>query len=261
MPTAVPADNNLEIPREPALQETAEETTRSTKADQLEPGLMSTIGQQVEGFNAEAAEEAVVAAPPLDVNPMAESAPPAAAAPVAEPAAEVSDADFEARVAAALSAYNKASEADATSGAGPVISSSIPPAAEPEVAEPHVIEPPAEQAYAAAAPIPSFEYQPPVRPADPAPVASATAVPAGNAYEHAIAPAEIPAQPSPSSLSVDSAAVAASVDAATPEAAASVAAETGAEHHHTIAQAVHRVMERLKPELVEEIMKELKAKK
>jgi len=51
------------------------------------------------------------------------------------------------------------------------------------------------------------------------------------------------------------------VDAAIPEAAASVAAETGSDHHHTIAQAVHRVMERLKPELVEEIMKELKAKK
>jgi hypothetical protein len=43
-------------------------------------------------------------------------------------------------------------------------------------------------------------------------------------------------------------------------AAVAAATETGAEHHN-IAQAVHRVMERLKPELVEEIMRELKSKK
>jgi hypothetical protein len=62
-------------------------------------------------------------------------------------------------------------------------------------------------------------------------------------------------------MSVDPEIVAASVETAMPEAAASVAAETGEDHHHTIAAAVHRVMERLKPELVEEIMKELKSKK
>ena len=44
------------------------------------------------------------------------------------------------------------------------------------------------------------------------------------------------------------------------EAATTAANETGADHH-TIAQAIHRVMERLKPELVEEIMRELKPKK
>ena len=43
-------------------------------------------------------------------------------------------------------------------------------------------------------------------------------------------------------------------------AAIAAAAETEADHH-TITQAVHRVMERLKPELVEEIMRELKSKK
>jgi hypothetical protein len=43
-------------------------------------------------------------------------------------------------------------------------------------------------------------------------------------------------------------------------AAVAAATETGAEHHN-IAQAVHRVMERLKPELVEEIMRELRSKK
>ena len=42
--------------------------------------------------------------------------------------------------------------------------------------------------------------------------------------------------------------------------AAADGAETGSDQT-TIAQAVHRVMERLKPELVEEILKELKPKK
>jgi CheY-like chemotaxis protein len=267
MPTAVAAESDLEIPREPALQETAEEATRSTKAEHIEPGLMSTIGQQVEAFSAGAPEAPVSAAPPVDANPVSESAPQASdtsatTTPANEPAAEVSDSDFEARVAAALSAYNKATEAETTHAASsaPVIGDHVPPLATPDAAETHAVEPPPEQAYAAAAPIPSFEYQPPVdyhppvRAIEPAPSA-------GNAYEHVAPPVEIPPQPSPASLSVDSAAVAASVDAAIPEAAASVAAETGAEHHHTIAQAVHRVMERLKPELVEEIMKELRSKK
>ncbi|HEV8494490.1 MAG TPA: response regulator, partial [Candidatus Angelobacter sp.] len=45
MHTAVPPVGDVEIPREPALQETAEETTRSTVADHVEPGLMSTLSQ------------------------------------------------------------------------------------------------------------------------------------------------------------------------------------------------------------------------
>lgn len=260
MPTATPADTDLEIPREPALQETAEETTRSTKVEHVEPGLMSTIGQQVEGFPNGATEAPAPEPPAVEVSPVAAAPAPSYSTPAAIPAteapAEVSDSDFEARVAAALSAYNKASEAEtkytSATAATPVTAEQAP-----AVAVPDAIEPPAEQAYAAAAPIPSFEYQPPVRSVDAAPVAST----ASNAYEHVAPLVEIPSQPSPSSLNIDSAAVAASVDAAIPEAAASVAAETGDEHHHTIAQAVHRVMERLKPELVEEIMKELKAKK
>ena len=44
--------------------------------------------------------------------------------------------------------------------------------------------------------------------------------------------------------------------------AAAVAAEAEtASDHYNIAQAIHRVMERLKPELVDEIMRELKSKK
>jgi hypothetical protein len=50
------------------------------------------------------------------------------------------------------------------------------------------------------------------------------------------------------------------VSAGVEAAAVAAATETGADHHN-IAQAVHRVMERLKPELVEEIMRELRSKK
>jgi CheY-like chemotaxis protein len=282
MPTATPAAEDLEIPREPALQETAEEATRSTKADQVEPGLMSTIGQQVEAFPTRAMEAAGQAAPPVEASPAAVIAPQAsysAPMPAIEAAAEVTDADFEARVAAAMSAYSQSSETHSPVAA-PVIVENAHAVATPDVSEVQAIDPSAQKAFAAAAPIPSFEYQPPVRAAaEPAPVAGFATASAGNAYEHAVPPVEVPAPPSPTSLSIEpavsaepassaetasgfeSAAVAASVEAAIPEAAAAVAAEAGEEHHHTIAQAVHRVMERLKPELVEEIMKELKAKK
>jgi hypothetical protein len=50
------------------------------------------------------------------------------------------------------------------------------------------------------------------------------------------------------------------VTAGVEAAAVAAATETGADHHN-IAQAIHRVMERLKPELVEEIMRELRSKK
>jgi CheY-like chemotaxis protein len=276
MPTATPAAEDLEIPREPALQETAEEATRSTKADQVEPGLMSTIGQQVEAFPTRAMEAAVQAARPVEASPAAVIAPQAsypAPMPAIEAPAEVTDADFEARVAAAMSAYSQSSETHSPVAA-PVIVENAHAVATPDVSEIRAIDPPAQKAFAAAVPIPSFEYQPPVRAvAEPAPSADFASASAGNAYEHPAPPVEVPAPPSPNSLSIEpsvsvepasgfeSAAVAASVEAAIPEAAAAVAAEAGEEHHHTIAQAVHRVMERLKPELVEEIMKELKAKR
>src|SRR5262249_50275057 len=46
--TSAPPTGEMEIPREPALQERVEDTTRSTVADHVEPGLLSTIGQQME---------------------------------------------------------------------------------------------------------------------------------------------------------------------------------------------------------------------
>ena len=48
VPTAAPPTGEIEIPREPELQETAEETTRNTVADKVEPGLLSPIAQQME---------------------------------------------------------------------------------------------------------------------------------------------------------------------------------------------------------------------
>lgn len=222
MPTSAAPVQDVEIPREPALQETAEETTRNTVADQVEPGLMTTIGQQVEGFPVR--EEETSSASVAEISSAAEIAPLSAA----ETSTEVSDADFEARVAAAMAAYNHAEH-------GSVVAEiHEEPAAEAQEAETHVVS----------AEAPSFEYQPPVRSAEPE-----------MAHEEPAAPAEVPAIPA-----TEHAVVTAGVEAAIPEAAAAVAADSGADHH-TIAQAVHRVMERLKPELVEEIMKELKAKR
>ncbi|HZS28672.1 MAG TPA: response regulator [Candidatus Angelobacter sp.] len=279
MPTSVAPIGDLEIPREPALQETAEETTRSTEVTQVEPGLMSTIGQQVEAFPAQALEAAVPPPPPIETSAATASAPQAsysapAPMPVSEAATEVTDADFEARVAAAMAAYNQASEpahnpASATESKPPsaaelgqVIADHAQAIAVPEVPEVHAIEPQPEEPPAVSEQVPSFEYQPPVRATEPAPIANAATANAGSAYEHIAPRIEAPAPPSPSPvpMSVDPTVVAASVEAAMPEAAASVAAEAG-DHHHTIAAAVHRVMERLKPELVEEIMKELRSKK
>lgn len=277
MPTSVAPVGDLEIPREPALQETAEETTRSTQATQVEPGLMSTIGQQVDAFPAQVMETAVPP-PPVETNAAA-SAPHAnysvpAPMPVSEAATEVSDADFEARVAAAMAAYNQASEPahnqapeiemehSSAAELGHVIADHARAIAVPEVPEVHAVEPQVEEPLAASEQVPSFEYQPPIRAAEPVPVASAVTGNAESAYEHTAPPIEVPAPPSPSPIpmNVDPASVAASVEAAIPEAAAAAAADSGADHH-TIANAIHRVMERLKPELVEEIMKELRSKK
>lgn len=270
MPTSVAPVGDLEISREPALQETAEETTRSTKATQLEPGLMSTIGQQVEAFPTGAMETAVPPPPPVETSAAAASAPQAshsapAPMPVSQAQTDVTDADFEARVAAAMAAYSQASETESKPASaaeiGQVIADHAKAIEVPDVPEVHAVESQLQEPPAVSEQVPSFEYQPPIRAAEPAPVASAATAVAGSAYEHTAPPIEAPAPPAPSPISVNPAVVAASVEAAIPEAAASVTAEAGEDHHHTIAAAVHRVMERLKPELVEEIMKELKSKK
>jgi CheY-like chemotaxis protein len=253
MPTAAPPIGDIEIPREPELQETADETTRSTVADHVEPGLLSTFESEREaarksaegqpdawafGNNSSAAEApstATMEAAPAqnDITPL----------PAVRATGEVSDADFEARVAAAMAAYNHATgspEAHEISVA-PVAIQPEPTAYATSAAENSSVEE-----------TPSFEYRPPVRAAE-------AAETAGVAF---VAPET--SAPVPPAMNHEAPSASASVhDAVTSEVqAVAVAAttETGADHHN-IAQAVHRVMERLKPELVEEIMKELRSKK
>jgi hypothetical protein len=75
-----------------------------------------------------------------------------------------------------------------------------------------------------------------------------------------IAAEPLPAPSAPEPVAAEPAAIHDALTSGVEAAAAAAAAKTG-EEHHTIAQAVHRVMERLKPELVDEIMRELKSKK
>ncbi len=262
MHTAVPPVGELEIPREPALQETAEETTRSTVADQVEPGLMSTLSQEMGTGEARETESPTAWPPQVASAPANEAAPARMEAasedrysspqPTVDATPEVSDADFEARVAAAMAAYSHTAEP-----ATPPQSASEPAAsvsAEAATASPvysaqavAVREPVAE-------PAPSFEYHPPVRVPE-----------AAIAEPVAVAPPEVTAEPVPAASASapvvpEPEEVHSVVTAGLEAAAVAAAAETGAEHH-TIAQAVHRVMERLKPELVDEILREIRAKK
>jgi CheY-like chemotaxis protein len=254
MPTAAPPTGEIEIPREPELQETADETTRATVADRVEPGLLNTLESLPEAARKAVAEEQPVAWPGNNLNVAEVSS---AAAMEAAPAqseqtsisttAEVTDADFEARVAAAMAAYSHAT--------APVEVHESPVAAPVEIQS----EPPVQAVeLAAAAPVeeaaPSFEYHPPVRVSEPVEMASAASVDLAHAVLESSAPAAAPMHEAvvPEVHEV----VSAGIEAA----AVAAATETGADHHN-IAQAVHRVMERLKPELVEEIMRELKSKK
>lgn len=251
MPTAAPPTGEMEIPREPALQERAEETTRNTVADRVEPGLLSTIGQQLEASAPAQPEPAAPSAEQNSAGAHSESAPAPAESyspplPAIDATSEVSDSDFEARVAAAMAAYNHASEpAPAMAAEGRAVAAAVEHAANVYPAQASAAPQPA------AEPAPSFEYHPPVRVPEPEPAAHAAPALAEVAAEPAPAPEPVTKTP------VD---VHDAITASVQEAAVAAAAETGAEHHN-IAQAIHRVMERLKPELVDEIMRELKSKK
>jgi CheY-like chemotaxis protein len=252
MPTAAPPIGDIEIPREPELQETADETTRATVADRVEPGLLSTFESEREAARKSAAEEQPAAtwSAGYSSNNEAPEAPSAAAMevppaqndltplPAIRATGEVSDADFEARVAAAMAAYSHVT--GATEVAAPQETHTDTPAYAAPTAEVPAVEEAA----------PSFEYRPPVRLAETAETVSAVSL-----APETTAPAVSPEHEAPAPASVHDA-VTAEVEAA----AVAAATETGADHHN-IAQAVHRVMERLKPELVEEIMRELKSKK
>jgi CheY-like chemotaxis protein len=256
MPTAAPPTGDIEIPREPELQETADETTRATVADQVEPGLLSTFDAEPEAARSAAEERPASWPPSTGAHTVAQEAPSAAtmeAAPAQHEVAplpairatgEVSDADFEARVAAAMAAYSHATgttEVHESPVSAPVEVQAEPLAHTAQAAE----VAPVEEA------VPSFEYRPPVRLAEPEETIPAVSL----APENSAPPVSLVPEPVPVSPSVHET-VTAEVEAT----AVAAATETGADHHN-IAQAVHRVMERLKPELVEEIMRELKSKK
>jgi len=262
--TAVPPVGELEIPREPALQETAEETTRSTVADHVEPGLMSTL-LQATGTGQTAETEPPAAWPPQvpsapgneSAHARVETAPEdrySSPQPAVDATSEVSDADFEARVAAAMAAYSNAAEP-----ATPAPSASEPAAnvsAEAAPANPVYSAQAVAVGEPVAEPTPSFEYHPPVRVPE-----AAIAEPVAVAPPEVTAePVVVPAASASAPVVPDPEEVHSVVTAGLEAAAVAAAAETGAEHH-TIAQAVHRVMERLKPELVEEILREIRAKK
>ncbi|HEY6306697.1 MAG TPA: response regulator [Candidatus Angelobacter sp.] len=125
VPTSAPALGEIEIPREPELQETAAEATRNTVAEVTEPGLLTTR-QQFEAMPSSAAEMAPVEhfEPagfqdiPADI--ASHLPPPTAAAPAEKPGVEpLSNADFEARVAAAMSAYSHSPDAPVALGESP----------------------------------------------------------------------------------------------------------------------------------------------
>ena len=222
---------------------------------------MSTIGQQVEAFPQKAEEEpspAVEAAtaPTANAGDKGFSVP----LPTIDATSPVTDDDFEARVAAAMAAYNHGPEvqtqheaAAAEAAPEPVSTRSV------YAAQAATIEP-----GPAAAQVQSFEYRPAAGAAEAAPMMASGATiesgPASSAHVAAPIPASVSVAEETAVPIGHESKVAESVEAALPEVAASIAHETGAEHYN-IAQAVHRAMERLKPDLVEEIMRELRAKK
>jgi len=355
LPTAAPPTEEIDIPREPALLESAEEATRNTVADVKEPGLIPTlqeaapepvvqelatrestiqeitvqesiihesiVDESVEYFPSaetsvmpEPAEVAPVVAP-IEVEARAESsaaqemevsevpaeipveAPPSddlSRPPAIEVIDEGNDFDFEARVAAAMAAYNQAPATDGPTALEPPLELEPPPEEDqPAIAAEHVparaydrpAEPVAEAShyYREPEPPPSFEYYPPIRVPEVAraiespvmePVAMESSAPGPYSSVEPVPPEEMtwaasssfstPPEPEPVEVPQPSAhhnaAVSAGLEAALPTVVASAAEQTGTDHE-MIAQVVSRVMDRLKPTLVEEILRELKSNK
>ena len=222
------AIGDVEIPQEPTLQQTDAEATRNTIVELREPDLVSTIQETpVMEEPAAAVESASVVVEEVKAPEQIQELP-AMAAP--SPAAR--DMDFEARVAAAMAAYTQAPET-VMHQASPVVG-------------------PIESVEAAAVPLPEMSAENSVPIQESAASVIETPASAPNIQT------EVPS-PQPE-ISTNHHAVATTLETAIPAVAAAAAAETGAEHH-TIAQAVHRVMERIKGDLVEEIVRELRANK
>ncbi len=233
VPTAAPPIGDIEIPREPALQESAAEATRNTIVEAREPGLVPTMQQAAEAASASAqpvpledadanAEAVINPAKSHVIETPANEQPPGPRLVARAPGLEavetkISESDFEARVAAAMAAYNQAT----VRGAAPQNASKDSPA--------ETTKPPG--------------------------TTEIDAAQSRNASPVSAKPVDT------SSADSAKAAISNSVASHLETAAATAAGADAGSDHSTIAQAVHRVMERLKPELVEEIVKELKSKK
>ena len=287
VPTSVPPTGEIEIAREPELQETAAETTRNTVVENVEPGLMPTLHQEEDPLGDPVAREAAELAPVdaesifsslQEVAPASSGRAEAADAPleaelVSDPEPverKIAESDFEARVAAAMAAYNSAAtlhedKNNSTHAPMAVIEPRAPARSASEFPEaaPVQLAPetePAESSTSGQA-AGSFAARAERVSGEPAPVTEPPAsMTAPVALQSESGSADPPAVESEVNSAANHDAVRASVEAVLPAAVAAARAETGTDHH-TIAQAVHRVMERLKPELVEEIVRELKAKK
>ncbi len=277
MPTASAPTGDIDVAREPELQESAEEITRSTVADAREADLVPTshathdatsAAPEQAAVHTNVAEMAVEA--PADVDPsnsavepaMIESQSPDMAVEasametheVQEPTAAVpgilsptlTNDDFEARVAAAMAAYTHAQPASPVQSGASVNKNGLS-------------EMPASAAASASAPaIEELAVSTPVIHASQA--ADIEHVP--EAVSSAPAPIQAEAH-SEMAATATAEAVTARVEAELPAAISAVAeaAEASGTEHHHIAQVVHRVMERMKGDLVEEIVRELKSKK
>lgn len=267
VPTAAAPIGDIEIPREAGLQESAEQTTRNTVADLREPDLLPTGHQiqeprQVDAVHTHSEEEVMSAAPARHIPEVDEAArqktTPASGevddGKTQSPAApSLSEADFEARVAAAMSAYGQASESGAATAA-------IGEAAGASGAKS------AHESREAAAEASARSAQQAAARIDGAGVPETSGfgnIPVSLAPETAATSEEVEAHAAGAGAGSDHAAITASVEAELAGAARSVAqpASPAEGEHDNIAQAVHRVMERMKENLVEEIVRELKTRK
>lgn len=300
MPTAAPPTGDIEIPREPELQESAAEATRNTIVDDMAPGLIPTLQQ----FLQQEAEEASRAKKAAELAPV-EDAPPARLAQEQSPGETVSEHPAVVGRVSAEQFLERSADQISTEPA-PAAVEYYPPVREMAAPAARIAPKPAQPETEIAAqevPAPTFEYRPPVSapmdvrasetrfdvaslapqlkkeaasaeetpqaaekfeyhpPVSPPAETQAPEALGPEAVEDASQPPALPDASRTEAVTSDNHGSAASgIEAALPAIAAAAGAETGADHQ-TVSQAVHKVMERLKPELVDEIMRELKSKK
>jgi hypothetical protein len=250
---------DIEIPRDPALETTAAEETQNTVADVRDPGLMTTLHDVT--VDTAAAENATAATDPVELPESPAQGTAQSAPAVAEAGVQVPDLDFEARVAAAMAAYTQVYD---TVSDEPLVEDHRSAMAKPSevTTESNAETAGLSDGNGSSQPAANFEYvHPMVSGFRPAPeTVSADQV------EHPAAPPETVEHFSRTAslgqeLSLNRNAIEASLQVSQATASAAAVAEAEAEQHDTIAQAVHRVMERIKGDLVEEIVRELRSKK